>query len=252
MEGWIKLHRTILENPIVCKDAAHFAVWSYLLLNATHTERRVIFDKEEMVLKSGQLITGRKVIAEKFNIDESKVQRILKTFENAQQIEQQTSNKNRLISIVRWEEYQQIEQQIEQRVNNKCTTNAQQMHTNKNDKKGKNEKNNNISKDIYVSTNADTSGVVIEKWNSLNLSKVICIKNNRAKMLQARIKEYSLEKVIEAIDNIKDSNFLKGQNNRGWIIDIDWFLKPNNFPKVLEGNYLNKDKKSTSNTFNEF
>lgn len=109
--------------------------------------------------------------------------------------------------------------------------------------------NNSISKDILVSSNVDT---VIKKWNKLGLSKIISIKNNRLKLLKARINEYSLEEVIKAIEMINDCNFLKGQNNRNWIVDIDWFLKPNNFVKVLEGKYLNKDKKQTKNAFDEF
>ena len=32
MEGWIKLHRKMLDNPIVCKDSDYLAVWIYLLL----------------------------------------------------------------------------------------------------------------------------------------------------------------------------------------------------------------------------
>lgn len=133
MDGWISLHRKILDNPIVCKDADYFAVWTYLLLQATHKNMDAIFKGKRITLLPGQLITGRKSIAEKFNIDEYKVQRILKCFENEQQIAQQTSPQNRLISILRWNEYQQSAQQNAQQVHNDCTTNAQQMHTNNNE-----------------------------------------------------------------------------------------------------------------------
>lgn len=124
MEGWIKLHRKLLDNPIVCKDSDHIAIWIYLLLNATHVNYDVLFNGERKTLLPGQLITGRKSIAEKLNISEYKVQRILKTFENAHQIAQQTTSRNRLITIVRWNDYQQVAQQNAQRVHNNCTTNA--------------------------------------------------------------------------------------------------------------------------------
>ncbi|MEF2243999.1 hypothetical protein [Paenibacillus sp. IITD108] len=140
MSGWIKLHRKILDNPIVCKDSDYLAVWTYLLLNATHKEYSAVFSGQKITLLPGQLITGRKSISEQFNISESKVQRILKTFENDQQIEQQTSNKNRIISILSWTEYQDVEQQNEQPVNNKRTTTEQQVNTNKNVKNVKNER----------------------------------------------------------------------------------------------------------------
>lgn len=125
-KGWISLHRKMLDNPVVCKDGDHVAVWVYLLLNATHAEYPALFAGNKITLKPGQLITGRKVIAEKFNISESKVQRILKSFESEQQIEQQNSNKNRLISIRSWEDYQDDERQNEQQLNNKRTTTEQQ------------------------------------------------------------------------------------------------------------------------------
>ena len=56
-------------------------------------------------------------------------------------------------------------------------------------------------------------------------------------MLRARIAEYGTDAVLEAIEKIRNSDFLKGQNAKGWIITFEWFVKPNNFPKVLEGNY---------------
>lgn len=122
--GWIKLYRSILNNPIVCKDSDHLAVWVYLLLTATHKKCDVIFKNKRQTLEAGQLLTGRKIIADKLHISEYKVQRILKTFEIDQQIAQQTSTQNRLISILKWDEYQNIAQQNAQRVHNECTTSA--------------------------------------------------------------------------------------------------------------------------------
>lgn len=151
MNGWIHLHRIMLNNPTVCKDGDHLAIWVHLLLYAAHEEHDVMFGGKRITLKSGQLITGRAIIAEKYNISESKVERVLKRFENEQQIEQQTSNKNRIITVVNWAKYQdtfeQSEQQSEQQVNNKWTTSEQQVNTYKKDKKEKNYNNNN-NKDI--------------------------------------------------------------------------------------------------------
>jgi len=137
-QGWIKLHRKMLDNPVVWKDSDHLAVWIYLLLNATHKDMDVLFKNKRITLKPGQLITSRKSIAKKLDISESKVHRVLKMLEIEQQIEQQTSNKNRLITIVGWNEYQSCEQQIEQQVNNNRTTSEQQVNTNKNIKNIKN------------------------------------------------------------------------------------------------------------------
>ena len=56
-------------------------------------------------------------------------------------------------------------------------------------------------------------------------------------MLRARVREYGTEAVLQAIEKIRRSAFLKGQNTKGWVITFEWFVRPNNFPKVLEGTY---------------
>lgn len=140
--GYIKLYRKTLDNPIVNKDNDYFKVWIYLLLNATHKNMKVLFGNVPVDLKPGQLVTGREKLAKECNISESKTERIIKALKNEQQIEQQTNTKGRLITILNWEEYQENEQQIEQQVNNKWTTSEQQVNTNKNVKNVKNVRNN--------------------------------------------------------------------------------------------------------------
>lgn len=99
--------------------------------------------------------------------------------------------------------------------------------------------NNTISKDIVSSTKVQP---IIDSWNSLGLQKLVAINpnTNRYRLLNARIKEYGLDTVLEAIENIRYSSFLKGQNNKNWTIRFDWLIKPNNFIKILEGNYRDK------------
>ena len=106
--GWIKLYRRMLNNPIVMKDADHLAVWVYLLLKANHTEYDIFYSGQRRTLKAGQLRISRATIAKDLKISESKVQRILKLFESEQQIEQQTNFHDRVISILSWDEYQQL------------------------------------------------------------------------------------------------------------------------------------------------
>jgi hypothetical protein len=197
VEGWIKLHRKLLENPIVCKDADHLAVWTYLLLKATHRERDSIFKGERITLKPGQLIAGRKSIASFLKINEIKVQRILKLLENEHQIEQQTSNRNRLITILNWDLYQGNEQQDEQQMNNKRTTDEQQMNTYKNIKNDKNNKKN-----IYAHFTPPTLEEVIsyckernnsvdpQKWYDFYSAKGWMIGKNKMKDWKAAVRTW--------------------------------------------------------------
>lgn len=111
------------------------------------------------------------------------------------------------------------------------------------------EKKDNISKDILSSSKLLQ---VIEAWNKLGLSKLLSIKpnTNRYNLLKSRIKEVGIEVVIETINSINNSNFLRGENDREWCITFDWFIKANNFIKVLEGNYLNKEVKDSGEYIN--
>ena len=119
MEGWVKIHRKLLDNPIVMKDTEHFAVWVYLLLNATHKQHPAVFDGEKIILQPGQLITGRKKISSATKVSESKVRRILKSFKSDHQIDQRTTSQGSLISILNWVKYQESDQQTDQQVTNK-------------------------------------------------------------------------------------------------------------------------------------
>ena len=98
---------------------------------------------------------------------------------------------------------------------------------------------NSISKDILVPLKLEP---IVKKWNSLGLQEIKAInpRTNRYKLLNARIKDYGIDKVLETIESVNKSSFLKGQNNRGWVITFDWLIKPNNFVKVMEGNYIDK------------
>ena len=152
LNGFIKLHRKVLDNPVVCKDADHLAVWIYLLCMAVWDETEVMFHGKAISLQPGQLTTGRKEIAVKLNISESKVQRILKSFEIEHQIEQRTDRQCRLITIVSCDSYQFSEQRNEQRVNNDRTTSEQRVNT-------KEEYKNIRNKEYHHSNNGMDSNI---------------------------------------------------------------------------------------------
>lgn len=85
---------------------------------------------------------------------------------------------------------------------------------------------------------------VMEAWNALGLTQIqkISSDTDRGVMLRKRINDYGTDKVLEAIGRIKQSSWLQGQNSAGWTITFDWFIKPNNFLKVLEGNYADQQE----------
>lgn len=107
-----------------------------------------------------------------------------------------------------------------------------------------------VSKDTICQTDVRR---VIEEWNKLqevgiNPIRDIKPSSKRYQLLKGRIREYGIDEVLNAINNVRNSDFLRGENNRGWMITFDWFVKPNNFIKTLEGNYNKEGQHGTTRT----
>jgi len=256
-KGWIKLHRKVLYNPVVCRDAEHLAVWIYLLLEATHDKIDKMFSGSRITLNPGELITGRKVIADRLNISESKVQRILKRFEIEHQIEQQTSTTSRRISIQNWTEYQESEQRVEQQLNSDRTTSEQRVNTLQ---ECKNERMKEDSMEAKASTSDSDSPTLPDQINykgivdffntntkgSFGLVRYP-ISDSRKSSIRARIREHGKEVFADMIKRAANSNFLKGENRTGFKATFDWMIRQNNFQKIIEGNYENENQKPSKN-----
>lgn len=164
MGRYIKLYESLLDNPIVCKDGDHLAIWIYLLLNAKWSPTDDIFCGDRVTLQPGQLITGRLKIASALGVSESKVHRVLKLFEIEHQIEQLTSPRSRLITVMNWLKYQYCEQPDEQRVNNCRTTDEQLVNTIYKKDRSKEEKKERNS--IPTLTLPFSSPEFLEAWRS--------------------------------------------------------------------------------------
>jgi len=70
----------------------------------------------------------------------------------------------------------------------------------------------------------------------------------RREAVGARSRKYGKESLEKVVVLAATSAFLNGENDKSWVADFNWLFKPNNFVKVLEGNY-NHDL-STNNSFN--
>ena len=60
-------------------------------------------------------------------------------------------------------------------------------------------------------------------------------------MLRARIKDYGVDSVLEALEIVRASDFLMGRV-KDFQITFDWFVRPNNFLNIINGKYDNRDK----------
>lgn len=89
----------------------------------------------------------------------------------------------------------------------------------------------------------------IDFWNTAvkdtPIPRISKMTEARRALLGARIREYGKEQVALGVMKLTASRFCCGDNNRGWIAAFDWFIRPNNFPKVIEGTYDNRPTTTT-------
>ena len=85
---------------------------------------------------------------------------------------------------------------------------------------------------------------VLEIFNSVckRLPKIKKISPARKKLIDARAKEYDLQTIGLVLTKASNSDFLNGVNANGWTANFDWIFNTNNFIKILEDNYINKEK----------
>lgn len=143
-----------------------------------------------------------------------------------------------------------------------CNTDVTPVKQNCNGEKEKEkEKDINVSKDTFPDFKKSGSQlpeiipIIRDQWNTLKdygiqQIKILGPQTRRAKHLNARIREFGLESFAQVIEQIKQSDFLQGDNDRRWKITFDWVVEPANYIKVLEGNYKTSEKRS-QNTFSD-
>lgn len=97
--------------------------------------------------------------------------------------------------------------------------------------------------------------LIVDFWNKAMAGKAIrgvtkiTSGAKRSISVKARFKEYGIEKIYQAIINASESDFLNGRNAHGFTATFDWLFLPSNFPKVLEGNYRNKDQNQNEQVY---
>lgn len=147
--SFIKLHRDLIESYCFA-NPNHLKVWIWLLLKANFKKTYIPFTIGRGIttieLDRGQLIFGRFTAEEELGMDGSMIYRILKKLEELEQIIIEPNNKYSIISICKYDSYQNNNCEVEQQVNNKRTTDEQQVNTLQEGKEGKEVINNIIGK----------------------------------------------------------------------------------------------------------
>lgn len=180
-----------------------------------------------------------KMLADELDFDESVIELALTILEKFGMI----TRDGTMLSIPGWEEHQNIDglEKIREQTRKRVAE-----HRKRQKELSEEERMPEIPEQISCEKDLVKPGdvqKVVDEWNKLQqfgIQPIARMTARRTQMLKARIREYGMDKVIEALRNVQNSDFLMGKKT-DFMINFEWFVKPNNFLKILENKYHNRE-----------
>lgn len=235
MQGWIKLHRKIAENPIwLSEPFTDGQALVDLIILANHKEGLLKVRGIRLQIKRGQVGWSELKLAERWQWSRGKVRRFLKHLEGEKviKIEQQKNKVTSLITIINYKLYQ-----------SSGTTNdttdgqqtGQQTDTNKNDKEEQ-----RMIQEFSESKNLNGSfEKVVNLWLKYKKEKKQSYKPVGLQTLLKKLYDYSHGDSKKAMDIVEHSI----SNNYSGIFE----LKQKQKSKVLKCDEINYDDEPKRN-----
>lgn len=158
MEGWIKIHRKIVQHEI-WNDVTTFRLFMLLLLKATHQDIVV----KGVNIKRGQYLRSYSKLAEDLEykegrglkkVSKSTILRCIKKLVSEEIVSISETEHGTLFTILKYEEYQGFEQhqETEHRTDNKPNAERTRNEVGTNPEQEQEQKNNNNKKNIKDNT----------------------------------------------------------------------------------------------------
>lgn len=164
MEGWIKLHRKIVDNPYYFSESfTRSQAWVDLLILANHKDNFYFLRGVKVDVKRGQIGMALENLAKRWKWSRGKAERFISELETATQIVRQKGNVTTLLTVVNYSIYQEeknVNSKADSKADSKTDSKADGQQTvkqtdiNKNVNNDKNEKNDkNLKKEYSDSVN---------------------------------------------------------------------------------------------------
>jgi len=184
-QGWIKLHRSILDWEWY-DEPNTFRLFLHLLLKANHKPKRY----RGVLIEEGQVMTGFSKLSEQTKISLQSVRTCLKRLELTNEVTVKSSAQGTIIQLVNYSKYQVVTSEL---TTNQQTTNRR-LTTNKND--------NNEKKDVY------------RAFDHLSLSQ------EEFSRLEQRWTKKQIDQVLDSIENYKKNKSYKSLylTSKNWLI----------------------------------
>ena len=138
MNGWIKLHRCLIEKA-VWQNHNVFRVFTWCLMKATHKPIEQMVGMTKVLLLPGQFVYGRMKASEETGLAQSTVRNCINWLKQNNTLDIKPDNKKSVITIINWASYQSDTEEVDSKqditLDNNRTTTGQQQDTNKKVKK---------------------------------------------------------------------------------------------------------------------
>lgn len=210
-KGWISIHRKIEDCQIWLGNEPYDrrSAWISILLMANHEDKDILFDGQMVTVKRGQFITSVRHLGQKWMWSKDRTLRYLRLLETLQMIHRESDNRRTLITIIKYENYQ-----------NMCDSNE------------------DTHKDSNKDTDKDTdTPQTIMKNNENKLN------NNKGRFTPPSVDEVRAY-CSERKNNIDPQTFIDFYESKGWFVGKnkmkDWkaavrtWEKRNNTPKQTQ------------------
>ena len=211
--GWIKVHRKILEWEWY-NEPNTFRLFFHILLKANHKPNKY----RGVLIETGQIMTGLHLLSNETGLSVRSVRTCLNRLKSTNEITIKTSTQGSIIQIVKYSDYQIQTSEV----TNERQTNDKRTTTNKND--------NNIKKNIY------TDFEFLEDWKLVrekktgkptNIKKLSFAELNNFKEVST---EFSRNEFREAMQGL----FMQKDIFAATVLRPDHFLRDRNIEKYLD------------------
>ena len=252
-KGFMFLHRQLLDwEWFDNSNMVH--VWIYLLLKANYQDE----NWHGVLIPRGSFVTSIGGISKDTSLSTRTIRTCLDKLKSTGEVTIKTTNKYSIVTICKYDSYnitpseiykQPTSKAAGKQTNKRQTSDKQLTISNNNNKDNK-----EIKEEVEANASSSSDNDVAKKeefdYDSFcsffnktltehdsMIPKVRKIDGRRKNMIHARIKDYGVDAVYEVTEKAASNRFLNGGGSKGWTANFDWIFGPDNFRKVIEGNY---------------
>lgn len=207
MEGWIKVHRSIMDNWLWQeKTYSRLQAWLEIIMLANHTGKKARLGNEFVYVERGSLITSELKLSSRWGWSKTKVRSFLTMLENDKMIEKKTDRKKTTITVVNYDIYQDLKTTEEPQKNLQETTEEPQKNTNKNVKNDKNVRMKEGKDTTSSGTSAEREAkypykAIIDYLNTAADKSYRCSSKDTRKSIKSRMDEgFTFDDFCKVID----------------------------------------------------